>query len=79
MPTLSIWEIRASGSQNIPIKQLKCHLLLAKAKWANRRWKHCYDSCVLRAHCLFLTLAPTEVEQLAVFCYLKKCILVTNC
>lgn len=24
------------------------------------------------------TLASTEVEQLAVFCYFKKCILVTN-
>lgn len=55
MPTLSIWEIRVSGSQNIPIKQLKCHLLLAEAKWANRRWRRCCDALVLRAHCVFLS------------------------
>jgi len=54
MPTLSIWEIRVSGSPNIHIKQLKCQLLLDKAKWAKRKWMHFFwCTCPRRHACVF--------------------------
>lgn len=37
MPALSIWETRVSGSPNIHVKQLKCELILYKAKWVKRK------------------------------------------
>lgn len=69
MPTLSIWEIRVSGSQNIPIKQLKCHLLLAEAKWANRRWRSCRGALVLRAHCVFLSALWPALRYNSLQCF----------
>lgn len=41
MPTLSIWEIRVRGSPN-HIKQLKCQLILGKAKQVKRKWMHLF-------------------------------------